>query len=78
VSWVQTRKHGENSSADDEENNIWEAGVMKPDITFFGEQLPGTFPSRLVEQDCCKCVLLTCAGTSLGVALVSAIVEFLP
>jgi NAD-dependent histone deacetylase SIR2 len=76
--WTKRRKHSEDSSTDEEENNFREAGVMKPDITFFGEQLPGAFHSRLVEQDRYKCDLLICIGTSLKVAPVSEIIGFLP
>ncbi len=48
-------------------------GVMKPDITFFGEDLPKNFHSHL-KKDTAKCDLLICIGTSLKVAPVSEIV----
>jgi len=51
---------------------------MKPNITFFGEQLPAVFHDRLVDHDREKCDLLICIGTSLKVAPVSEIIGFLP
>lgn len=72
------KRFSEDSSADEEEAHYREAGVMKPDITFFGEQLPDTFHSRLVEHDREKADLLICIGTSLKVAPVSEIIGFLP
>ncbi|KAK9330905.1 DHS-like NAD/FAD-binding domain-containing protein [Lipomyces starkeyi] len=53
-------------------------GVMKPDITFFGEALPKTFETRLLGQDVDNCDLLICIGTSLKVAPVSEIIRVLP
>ncbi|KAK9389771.1 DHS-like NAD/FAD-binding domain-containing protein [Lipomyces mesembrius] len=53
-------------------------GVMKPDITFFGEALPKTFETRLLGQDVDDCDLLICIGTSLKVAPVSEIIRVLP
>ena len=76
--WSKKKKYSEDSSADEEESNFREAGVMKPDITFFGEQLPDTFHKRLVDHDRYKCDLLICIGTSLKVAPVSEIIGFLP
>ncbi|ODV84346.1 hypothetical protein CANARDRAFT_180637, partial [[Candida] arabinofermentans NRRL YB-2248] len=52
-------------------------GVMKPDITFFGEDLPEIFHST-IKQDIENCDLLICIGTSLKVAPVSDIVNMLP
>ncbi|KAI9884384.1 MAG: hypothetical protein M1823_003838 [Watsoniomyces obsoletus] len=52
--------------------------VMKPDITFFGEALPGIFHDRLVKHDRDKVDLVIVIGTSLKVAPVSEIVGFLP
>ncbi|KAI5808852.1 DHS-like NAD/FAD-binding domain-containing protein [Peziza echinospora] len=72
------QKYSEDSSADEEECAFQEAGVMKPDITFFGEQLPDAFHDRLVGHDHEKCDLLICIGTSLKVAPVSEIIGFLP
>lgn len=55
-----------------------EAGVMKPDITFFGEALPNAFEERLLGGDAEKCDLLLCIGTSLKVAPVSELIGILP
>ncbi|AOA60649.1 NAD+ dependent histone deacetylase [Komagataella phaffii CBS 7435] len=49
-------------------------GVMKPDITFFGEDLPRVFHDNII-QDVKNCDLLLCIGTSLKVAPVSEIVN---
>ncbi|KAI5780495.1 SIR2 family histone deacetylase [Geopyxis carbonaria] len=72
------KRYSEDSSAEEEEMNFREAGIMKPDITFFGEQLPDTFHSRLVGHDKAKVDLLVCIGSSLKVAPVSEIIGFLP
>ena len=52
-------------------------GVLKPDITFFGEPLPSRF-FKCLREDIAKCDLLICIGTSLKVAPVSEIVNMLP
>lgn len=52
-------------------------GVLKPDITFFGEALPSKF-HRFIREDVLKCDLLICIGTSLKVAPVSEIVNMVP
>ncbi|CCK72472.1 histone deacetylase HST1 KNAG_0K01070 [Huiozyma naganishii CBS 8797] len=52
-------------------------GVLKPDITFFGEALPSKF-HRTIREDIDKCDLLICIGTSLKVAPVSEIVNMVP
>ncbi|CCC71883.1 hypothetical protein NCAS_0I02150 [Naumovozyma castellii] len=52
-------------------------GVLKPDITFFGEALPSKFHES-IREDILQCDLLICIGTSLKVAPVSEIVNMLP
>lgn len=52
-------------------------GVLKPDITFFGEALPSKFHKN-IREDIMKCDLLICIGTSLKVAPVSEIVNMVP
>lgn len=52
-------------------------GVLKPDITFFGEALPSKF-HRTIREDILKCDLLICIGTSLKVAPVSEIINMVP
>jgi len=58
--------------------DIPQAGVMKPDITFFGEPLPDEFSKRLVKHDRNLVDLVVVIGTSLKVAPVSEVVPFLP
>lgn len=53
-------------------------GIMKPDITFFGESLPNTFEETLIGSDDEKCDLLICIGTSLKVSPVSETVRIVP
>jgi len=55
-----------------------EAGIMKPDITFFGEPLPDEFSRRLAEVDRDMVDLVIVIGTSLKVMPVSEIVGWLP
>ncbi|KAI2469644.1 SIR2-domain-containing protein [Annulohypoxylon bovei var. microspora] len=71
------------SSEDDDDDNddqydIPAAGVMKPDITFFGEELPDEFSQRLVKHDRDIVDLVVVIGTSLKVAPVSEVVPYLP
>ena len=63
---------------DDAAYDIPQAGVMKPDITFFGEPLPDEFSKRLVKHDRNLVDLVIVIGTSLKVAPVSEVVPFLP
>ncbi|KAI4245479.1 MAG: hypothetical protein L6R40_002540 [Gallowayella cf. fulva] len=65
-------------STDDEDYDIAVAGVMKPDITFFGEDLPQTFHDRLIDHDRDLVDLVLVIGTSLKVAPVSEVSNFLP
>lgn len=62
----------------DEEDQGPAEGIMKPDITFFGEELPDEFSHRLAEHDRDKVDLVIIIGTSLKVRPVSEIVNFLP
>jgi NAD-dependent histone deacetylase SIR2 len=66
------------SSEGDNEYDLPAAGVMKPDITFFGEALPDTFGERLTKHDKDIVDLVIVIGTSLKVAPVSEVVPFLP
>ena len=76
------RKKRRSSEDDDDDDNgdydIPEAGVMKPDITFFGEALPPDFSNRLSGHDRDLVDLVIVIGTSLKVAPVSEVVPFLP
>ena len=53
------------------------AGVVKPDVVFFGEPVNPRM-AELLEKDRGKADLLVVIGTSLSVTPVSEIVEFLP
>ncbi|KAK2880695.1 hypothetical protein FQN49_000464 [Arthroderma sp. PD_2] len=53
-------------------------GVMKPDITFFGEDLPDIFKKRLLEHDRELADLVIVIGTSLKVAPVAEVPGVLP
>ncbi|KAF2637086.1 SIR2-domain-containing protein [Massarina eburnea CBS 473.64] len=68
----------EEDSDSDGAYDIPEPGIMKPDITFFGEQLPTSFFDRLKDVDRNKVDLVIVMGTSMKVAPVSEIPNFLP
>jgi len=68
---------GGDSSEDDDYNDP-QSGVMKPDITFFGEALPDRFSDRLTNHDKALVDLVIVIGTSLKVAPVSEVVPYLP
>ncbi|KAH7161405.1 DHS-like NAD/FAD-binding domain-containing protein [Dactylonectria macrodidyma] len=72
------RRWSADESSDDSEYDIPTAGIMKPDITFFGEALPDEFSRRLTENDRDKVDLVIVIGTSLKVTPVSEIVSWLP
>ncbi|KAL9120894.1 MAG: hypothetical protein Q9187_002551 [Circinaria calcarea] len=65
-------------SSDKEDYDIAVAGIMKPDITFFGEALSAKFHDRVVKHDRRLVDLVIVIGTSLKVAPVSEVVGFLP
>ncbi|KAM0308821.1 hypothetical protein ACHAO8_009591 [Botrytis cinerea] len=71
------KKNGQYSD-DDESDDIPESGIMKPDITFFGENLPDVFSDRLSKHDRDQVDLVITIGTSLKVAPVSEVVPYLP
>lgn len=66
------------SDGDDEDYTIAAAGVMKPDITFFGEALPATFHDRIIDHDRDQADLVIVIGTSLKVAPVAEVPGILP
>ncbi|KKA29229.1 hypothetical protein TD95_000961 [Thielaviopsis punctulata] len=63
---------------DDDGSNGPDLRIMKPDITFFGEQLPDAFHDRLEKHDRALADLVIVIGTSLKVKPVSEISSFLP
>ncbi|RDW66217.1 hypothetical protein BP6252_09852 [Coleophoma cylindrospora] len=78
----QSKKRGRyDSGADDstdDDLDTAKGGIMKPDITFFGEQLPDRFSDRLTNHDKHLVDLVIVIGTSLKVAPVSEVVPYLP
>ncbi|KAF2472231.1 SIR2-domain-containing protein [Lindgomyces ingoldianus] len=72
------RGPGDDDSDSDGAYDIPQPGIMKPDITFFGEALPANFFDRLKTQDKDKVDLVIVMGTSMKVAPVSEIPNFLP
>ncbi|MCJ1479479.1 NAD-dependent histone deacetylase sir2 [Lambiella insularis] len=74
----QRRKGDYDDSTDEDDYDITAAGIMKPDITFFGEGLPAGFHERLEDHDRDLVDLVIVIGTSLKVAPVSEVVGFLP
>jgi NAD-dependent histone deacetylase SIR2 len=65
-------------SSSEEDYDLPGQGVMKPDITFFGEALPDRFSERLTNHDKNLVDLVIVIGTSLKVAPVSEVVPYLP
>ncbi|KAI6010913.1 DHS-like NAD/FAD-binding domain-containing protein [Pisolithus orientalis] len=70
------RKNEWDDDSDDSDDDM-PVGVMKPDITFFGEKLNDEF-DRALEEDRDKVDLLLVIGTSLKVSPVSEIFSHLP
>ncbi|KAJ5567416.1 hypothetical protein N7535_006722 [Penicillium sp. DV-2018c] len=65
-------------SSDEDDYEIPTPGVMKPDITFFGEDLPDEFGQRLLHQDRELADLVIVIGTSLKVAPVAEVPGIIP
>ncbi|EEP80525.1 hypothetical protein UREG_05367 [Uncinocarpus reesii 1704] len=72
------RKRFTDDDSDDEDYSIPQPGVMKPDITFFGEDLPDAFRDRLINHDRDIADLVIVIGTSLKVAPVSGVPGIMP
>lgn len=69
----------DDASDESEEEDDTSYGVLKPDITFFGESLPDRFDHMLFDEgDADKCDLVICIGTSLRVSPVSEVVKVVP
>jgi NAD-dependent histone deacetylase SIR2 len=75
--YKKRRGPGEDDSESDGAYDIPQAGIMKPDITFFGEALPEDFFQRLRTHDKDKVDLVIVMGTSMKVAPVSEIPNYL-
>lgn len=70
------KSSGPYGSDSEDEGNEASYGVLKPDITFFGESLPPRFDKMLFDEgDAHNCDLIICIGTSLRVSPVSEIVK---
>ncbi|TKA76892.1 hypothetical protein B0A49_01297 [Cryomyces minteri] len=63
---------------EDDDDDMFEPGVMKPDITFFGEGLPRQFFDRLTDHDRDHVDLVIVIGTSMKVAPVSELPNVIP
>lgn len=72
------KRSSDEDSESDGAYDIPQPGIMKPDITFFGEALPNDFFDRLKDVDKDKVDLVIVMGTSMKVAPVSEIPNFLP
>lgn len=75
------KRRGPGDFDDDDSDGAYdipEPGIMKPDITFFGEQLPNQFFVRLKEHDREKVDLIIVIGTSMKVQPVCEIPHFVP
>ncbi|KAA8625328.1 SIR2 NAD-dependent protein deacetylase SIR2 family [Pyrenophora tritici-repentis] len=72
------KRSSDEDSESDGAFDIPQPGIMKPDITFFGEALPNDFFDRLKDMDKDKVDLVIVMGTSMKVAPVSEIPNFLP
>ncbi|KAE8151861.1 SIR2-domain-containing protein [Aspergillus avenaceus] len=68
----------DDGSSEEEDYEIPTPGVMKPDITFFGEDLPDEFGQRLIYHDRDRVDLVIVIGTSLKVAPVAEVPGVLP
>lgn len=73
-----SRKRRQSDDDDsDGQYDIPQPGVMKPDITFFGEGLPKRFFTRLKDHDKDIVDLVIVIGTSMKVAPVSEVPQIL-
>lgn len=71
-----SKRISHSSSMTDGYSDLFELGILKPDIVFFGESLPEVFHPA-IDADRLKCDLLVVIGSSLKVRPVSLIPEFL-
>ncbi|RAL17237.1 putative histone deacetylase SIR2 [Aspergillus homomorphus CBS 101889] len=75
---VHRNRKDDNEDSSDDDYEIPSPGVMKPDITFFGEDLPDEFGRRLLHHDRERVDLVIVIGTSLKVAPVAEAPGVLP
>lgn len=72
----RSRNRDYDSDSLDEDDDVVQAGIMKPDIIFFGEALPDEFRQRLMNHDKDLVDLVIVIGTSLKVAPVSDVIPY--
>ncbi|SMY20164.1 unnamed protein product [Zymoseptoria tritici ST99CH_1A5] len=75
---ARSRQSSVSDNDSDQDDDIPTPGVLKPDITFFGEALPDVFFTRFTTIDAPTTDLVLILGTSLQVAPVSDMPNFLP
>jgi hypothetical protein len=68
---------GIDADIDDDPTGMYCGGVLKPAVTFFGETLSDNV-TRKIESDRKKVDALIVIGTSLSVAPISKVIEYLP
>lgn len=72
----QSKRISHSTSMTEGYSDLYEMGILKPDIVFFGESLPEVFhPAINADRQKCDCLLVI--GSSLKVRPVSMIPEFL-
>lgn len=71
------RKKKEKKQKYDDDDFEIDLGILKPNITFFGEKLPKSFDDK-IEKDIYSCDLVICIGTSLKVSPISKIINIIP
>lgn len=69
---------GDGFDDEEDDDDVPAPGIMKPDITFYGEEVPDAFSARLTGHDRDLVDLVIVIGTSLTVQPVSEIVRYLP
>lgn len=74
---ARKRKQSDDDDDSDGQYDIPQPGVMKPDITFFGEGLPKRFFTQLRDHDKDLVDLVIVIGTSMKVAPVSEVPQIL-
>jgi len=78
ASQIGSQRRGSfDDNVEDDDNEMYPSTVLKPDIVFFGEDLPDEFHHNL-ELDKPECDLLLVIGSSLRVRPVSLIPGMLP
>ncbi|KAG4300923.1 hypothetical protein PCANB_002577 [Pneumocystis canis] len=74
---IKKKREKKKKKYDDVEDSDENFGILKPNITFFGEELSKSFNDR-IKKDIYLCDLVICIGTSLKVAPISKILNAIP